>query len=242
MTERAFWEPYCGLAPAPADLLARWNFDPVLLLALALAGAWSIRSTPSETRGYAGLSLFMALILFVSPLCPLTSALFSARSAHHVLLTTLTAYFAAAALPRRVPGGLPFWTASSAIALWLWHAPPLYAAALSSDLVYWLMQASLLVTAAGFWSGVRHAAPGGAIIALLTYMVQMGLLGALLTFSAGAFYAPHALSTAAWGMTQLEDQQLGGIIMWVPGATAYLLAALVPMRQLLEVEREPAAA
>jgi putative membrane protein len=59
--------------------------------------------------------------------------------------------------------------------------------------------------------------------------VQMGLLGALLTFSDRAFYAPHWLTTGAWGLSPLEDQQVGGMIMWAPGAAVYLVVVLVPL-------------
>lgn len=242
------WLPYCGGAPQPAELFARWNLDPILLAILLLAAALGLVRTakyPRERTRFAA-AIAVVLLLFVSPLCALTSALFAARSAHHVLLTTLMAFLLAASVPRQrlatLPGSLSVWTALSAFALWAWHAPPLYAAALSNDLVYWAMQISLLATATGFWASVRWAAPGGAIVALLTYMVQMGLLGALLSFSTSAFYAPHALTTAAWGMSPLEDQQLGGIIMWVPGAAAYLIAALARMHELLGEEREPARA
>jgi len=54
----------------------------------------------------------------------------------------------------------------------------------------------------------------------------MGLLGALITFAGAPLYAPHAVSTLAWGLTPLEDQQLAGLIMWAPAAVFYLAAAL----------------
>lgn len=221
--------------------MMRWNLDPLLLGAIALAAVVTVRTTAGRRRVLALAAIAVAILLFVSPLCALTSALFAARSGHHLLLTTLLAGLLALALPARWPRlvSLPWWTALSAVTMWLWHAPPLYAAALSNDLVYWLMQASLLATAIGFWRAVRFATPAGAVIALLTYMVQMGLLGALLSFGSTAFYAPHAMTTLGWGMTQLQDQQLGGLIMWVPGAAIYLLVALVRLRALLGEEREP---
>lgn len=244
MNER-IWIPYCGAAPDPADLLDRWNLDPALLGFLALAGAFGIVrrvGSPNERVCFL-IALLLALLLFVSPLCALTSALLAARSAHHLALTALLAPLVAAALPRsRVSGGLVLWTALSAAILWLWHVPQLYAAALSDDLVYWLMQASLLGSATGFWLALRSTSSLAAVAALLAYMVQMGLLGALLTFSQNAFYAPHALTTAAWGLSPLEDQQLAGLVMWVPGALAYLLAALVRLHRLLEGEARPVAA
>ena len=243
----ATWLPYCGAAPDPEAILARWNWDPALLALLLVFGALAIRAPLSQReRSFALASLGMAFLLFVSPFCALTSALFAARSAHHVILTALLAPLVAMALGRagaaRLPGNLGFWTAASAVTLWLWHAPPLYAAALSSDALYWLMQATLGITALCFWISVLRSAQAPAISALLAYMVQMGLLGALLTFSTAPYYAPHALTTAAWGLSPLEDQQLAGLIMWVPGGLIYLAAALALMRRLLTEPREPATA
>ena len=71
-----------------------------------------------------------------------------------------------------------------------------------------------------------RASPLAAIAALLATMVQMGVLGALITFAPSALYAPHWSTTAAWGLAPLEDQQLAGLVMWAPAAAAYLLAAL----------------
>lgn len=240
------WHPYCGPAPVPADLLIRWNLDPVLLLALVLAAGlmWRVAEGSSQRRLMvvgAGLALF----LFVSPFCALTSALFSARVTHHILLTAVLAPLLAFALPlsrERLPGSLTMWTAVQALSFWLWHAPGIYAAALSSDLLYWAMQLSLLGTAFGFWVSLRQASGPAAIAALLASTVQMGLLGALITFAGTPLYAPHLLTTGAWDLSPLEDQQLAGLIMWAPSAGLYLAAALfVAQRWLASEERELAA-
>jgi len=227
MREPEIWVPYCGAAPGPAEWWARWNGDP-WLIAILFAAALLLRRGPRTAH----LALGVAAILFVSPFCALTSAMFAARAAHHFVLLAVLAPLIAWSLPVRA-GGLAAWTAVSTLILWIWHAPPLYAAALSHDTVYWLMQLSLLGSAVGFWRAVRAAAPPQAAAGLLAYMVQMGLLGALLAFSSFAFYAPHALTTVAWGMSPLADQQLAGLIMWVPGAAAYLAAAILLMRGML---------
>jgi putative membrane protein len=62
---------------------------------------------------------------------------------------------------------------------------------------------------------------------LLFTTLQMGLLGALLTFAPEPVFAPHLFTTEAWGLSSLEDQQLGGAIMWIVGSGIYLVAALV---------------
>jgi putative membrane protein len=70
-------------------------------------------------------------------------------------------------------------------------------------------------------------------------MVQMGMLGALLVFAEAPVYAPHALTTAAWGLTQLQDQQLAGLTMWAPAAGIYLVAALVLVARWIGPDRSP---
>lgn len=246
MSAPALWNPYCGPAPLPADWLGRWNLDPLLLLALFAAaglGLHLLQGTPPGRRGAFAAALILLAILFVSPFCALTSALFSARVVHHVALTAVAAPLIAAALshaPRL--GSLAAATALHALVFWAWHAPPLYAAALSNDLLYWLMQASLLGSALVLWLAVRRAPALAAAAALLATMVQMGLLGALLTFVDTALYAPHFASTYAWGFTPLEDQQLAGLIMWAPAAGLYLAAALLIVGRWLSRQARPAAA
>jgi putative membrane protein len=240
------WMPYCGAAPVPGELAARWNLDPVLLAVLALAAVccWRMTASTTERRSLA-LATGLSVLLFVSPWCALTSALFSARSAHHLALTAAVAPLIAAALPasagERAKPSMLLWLPLSAITLWVWHAPAVYEAALSSHLVYWLMQISLLGTATGFWLAIRRSPDTTAIAALLGYMVQMGLLGALLTFSPDAIYAPHAHTTQPWGFTPLEDQQLAGLLMWVIGGAVYLGIALARLQRLLAREAAVAA-
>ena len=241
------WVPYCGAAPLPAEWLARWNCDPWLLLALILTGsAWRQlvqRPARSQTTRFVS-TMGVLFLLFVSPFCALTSALFAARTVHHVLLVAVAAPLLAWALPdfrlrRRLPLGL--WSLLNAAVLWMWHLPSLYSAALGSDVIYWLMQGSLLGTAVGFWVSVRQAQVTAAVAALLATMVQMGLLGALITFASAPLYAPHLLTTAPWGLSPLEDQQLAGLIMWAPAAAIYLVAALLIAGRWLRQENRSAA-
>jgi putative membrane protein len=238
--------PYCGAAPAPAELLARWNLDPAVLaiLAAGLCAVW-LRRADAATRRRALAALVLLAFLFVSPFCALTSALFSARAVHHLAMTALAAPLLAALLPARRPaslGALTAWTLVHAGIFWFWHAPAAYAWALSGDSAYWLMQASLLLSAFLLWRAILHASVAGAIAALLATMVQMGLLGALLGFSGAALYAPHLVGPLAWGLSPLEDQQLAGLVMWVPGAGLYLGAALMLLARWFAVERRAAAA
>ena len=224
------WLPYCGPAPAPAEWTSYWNFDPVLLIVLggyALL-AWRMADKQYGRQLLSG-AVALSVLLFVSPFCALSSALFSVRVTHHVLIAAVLAPLIIFALPEhrtRLRGSLTFWTALQTLTFWLWHAPSLYAEALSSDVLYWVMQLSLLGTAAGFWAALRRAQEPAAIASLLFSTVQMGLLGALILFSPNALYEPHYLTTTPWGLSVLDDQQLAGLIMWVPSAGLYLGSAL----------------
>jgi putative membrane protein len=229
------WLPYCGPAPGPGDW--RWNLDPVLLAALTVAIGLTIWRLRGRERALGLTALGVLAIIFVSPLCAVSSALFSVRTVHHVLLVTVAAPLIAWSLPGRRVGSLTLATAAQAAIFWGWHAPGAYSAALSNDLIYWAMQATLLASAVWFWVGVRRASAPSAVGHLLVAMVAMGLLGALLTFAEQAVYAPHLMTTQAWGLTPLQDQQTAGLIMWAPAAAIYLAAALVILGRWIGPDR-----
>ena len=240
MSGPLIWAPYCGVAPGGGEW--RWNLDPVLLAMLALMTAFVVLRAHGRERVFGLAAIGVLIVGFVSPLCALSSALFSARTVHHVLLVAVAAPLIAYALPHRKAGPLALATAGQATIFWLWHAPAAYAWALSSDAAYWLMQVSLLASAAWFWAAVRRASAPAAVAHLLIAMVAMGLLGALLVFTGQPLYAPHALTTVAWGLSALEDQQLAGLIMWAPAAALYLAAALVRLGRWIGPRPEPDAA
>jgi putative membrane protein len=221
----ARWLPYCGEALVPGEW--RWNPDPVLLAVLATLTVFIVlRGRGWERRlGLAGVCVLV--LIFVSPLCALSSALFAARTVHHVLLVAVAAPLFAWAVPRHPMGAVARATVVQAAVFWAWHAPAAYGWALSNDAAYWLMQVSLLTASVWFWMAIRRASAPAAVAGLLAAMVAMGLLGALLTFASQPVYAPHFATTLAWGFTALEDQQLAGLIMWAPAAAVYLAAALL---------------
>lgn len=230
------WLPYCGAGPTPGEWLERWNFDPVLLILVAalLAAGW--RLAPARRTSHAAAALVFA-IFFISPFCALGSALFSFRAIHHIALVLILAPLLVVSFAlheKRLPISLAALTAIQALVFWTWHAPSLYAAALSSDAAFWLMQITITASAAVWWAKLRQAPVPAAIGALLATMVQMGVLGALLTFAGRAFYAPHWLTTQPWGMSPLEDQQIAGLIMWAPASAFYLLAAAVLLYRSLQ--------
>lgn len=239
---------YCGPPPAPAGLWAQWNLDPILLAVMGLCALGYLgraaASSGHKAAFFGGLGVL--LVAFVSPLCALSTSLFSARIAHHMLMVAAAAPLLALSLPRKVPAG---WLTGAGlvhmVVLWVWHAPRVYEWALGGTASYWLMELSLLTSAMAFWSAVwaRKTEPPAVIVALILTMAQMGLLAALITFAQAPLYGPHLLTTTAWGLTPLEDQQLAGLIMWAPGALPYFAAVLwLAARWLRGLEKDEALA
>lgn len=227
-----FADAYCGPPPWPEDLWSRWSFDPfAAALIIGLFGAWLFSGRRDNTgRGALAATLALIFLAFFSPLCDLTTALFSARVAHHIILIGIIAPLVAVALPWRNGPLLPLSAATllNGLTVWLWHAPSAYEWAIIGAGPYWLMQLSLLATSWLFWREVLSplARTGGAMIALVAFIAQMGLLGALLVFAPYPVYAPHLTTTAPFGLSALADQQLAGLLMWVPAMVPYLLAGV----------------
>ena len=237
--------PYCGRPPVPGALAERWNFDPVAITALAAVVVLYALAHREPARGWRKRSAFasgwcVVAIGVISPLCALAVALFSARMAQHLLLVLVAApllvyghldtvlgrsgfgYRAKRASPAApLAAGLAF-----AACWWFWHAPGPYDAALHSTSLYASMQVTLLASAFGLWRVlVRRAGFGSLVIGLAT-AVHMGLLGALLTFAPEPLHVSHLTTTSLWGLSALEDQQLAGLLCWVPGCGVFLLTGL----------------
>ncbi|MGZ8155314.1 MAG: cytochrome c oxidase assembly protein [Burkholderiales bacterium] len=112
-----------------------------------------------------------------------------------------------------------------------WHVPPAFEAALAHASVHWIQHITFFLSAVIFWWSVFAPGPlaerrGAAIMSVFTTAVHTSLLGTLLTFSTRAWYPTYALAANPWGLGAVEDQQLGGLIMWIPGGTVFLLAGL----------------
>lgn len=120
-----------------------------------------------------------------------------------------------------------------AVMLWLWHAPRLFQAALSNPAIHALQHFCFLGAALLYWwSLLRPAARshrGMSVLSLFGTTVHSSLLGALIALSPVVWYSLYGHGTGdlgRFGLTALEDQQLAGLIMWVPGGLAYLGGAL----------------
>jgi cytochrome c oxidase assembly factor CtaG len=131
--------------------------------------------------------------------------------------------------------------------LWAWHVPAFYQAALRHASIHALEHASFFVSALLLWWVLltvgRARAEGYGVSALLTLAMVMhtGLLGALLTFAPRPLYPAYEPATR-FGLTVLEDQQLAGLLMWVPGGLIYLgLGLLLARAWLRDAERRDTA-
>lgn len=222
-------------------------------------------------------AIVLACAAICSPLDALGSALFSAHMTQHLVLVALVAPAAAYARParffawampralrlasarvlRRAPAltggaralGHPLVAfALHAAALWAWHLPALYEAALLDDRVHALEHSTMTVSAWLYWRaligaggqrGIGHAA---AVLFAFGGALQGTVLGALMTLARAPWYRAHAGGPESFGATLLGDQQLAGLLMWVPGGLVYLAAGLASFAACLRAAREAASA
>jgi cytochrome c oxidase assembly factor CtaG len=130
---------------------------------------------------------------------------------------------------RALTGAAAAWTIH-AVVLWGWHLPRFFEAALLDDGWHTLQHFAFLGSALLFWWPVLRPGTGERIGPVLPYlfttMLHTGALGALLAMSPQAWYPTYAERAPALGFDALEDQQLGGLVMWVPAGLAYVAAGL----------------
>jgi putative membrane protein len=240
--------PYCGSPPAPGELLMRFNLDPVLILALLTLGLLHIlrlRHTTRKAQLAATVGWAITAAALISPLCALSVSLFAARVGQHMILLLVAAPLIAFSWPRvraspAMRGRIAWqlWAPALAffLALWFWHMPVPYDATFRSTTVYWSMHVTLFGTAVLLWRGLLHHRPEQTpevmTVGALTSL-HMSLLGAVLTFAARPLFTWHILAvTSRWGLTPLQDQQLGGVFMWVPGMLLFAWFAVRTLARL----------
>lgn len=123
-----------------------------------------------------------------------------------------------------------------------WHFPGPYQLALHHEGVHTLEHVSFLATALMFWSiviepsGRRRLGYGATLLYILTAAILSSLPGAIITLAGTPLYPDYVRGTAAWGLTLLEDQQLAGLLMWIPGGVVYLIAAGSAFLHWLELD------
>jgi putative membrane protein len=180
-----------------------------------------------HVSGFATGMLVLALAV-VSPLHHVAEQFLWAHMIQHELLMVIAAPLIAFGRPLQSfvwlqPVHIPRWLSDPfvawllhAAAIWLWHAPRFFEAAVANEALHFAQHASFLGTAILFWWTILARAELAGMACLFTTMLHTGALGALMTFSRQSWYAGYGL----------EDQQLAGLVMWVPAGLAYPIAAL----------------
>jgi putative membrane protein len=132
------------------------------------------------------------------------------------------------------------------LTLWFWHAPAAFDAAVANSGVHALEHVSFFGTALLFWRALLNARSsrraGLALGPAFATLIHGGLLGALLTMAPYPLYWSYRDYAELWGLSPLEDQQLAGLLMWVPMGLIYLGACLLLDGRLVGLEAEPAGA
>jgi cytochrome c oxidase assembly factor CtaG len=219
---------------------------PVWLAQALLALAWSVyfwgavrrRPQPGPRLAFHAAMAIAALALF-GPLDTLAERSSAWHMVQHMLLIGVVAPLAVLGRPLAQWRALLGATADAlwrrlhrlsrhplrcatlhAAAIWFWHAPGPYIAAVQNPGWHVLEHACFLFTGWLFWWSVLRPSRNGvlpAAAALLFTVMHTGLLGALLSFASVPLF--HS------GPAALADQQLAGLVMWIPGGLIYLLAA-----------------
>jgi len=137
---------------------------------------------------------------------------------------------AAAATWRVLTAPLCAW-ALHALAIWVWHMPALYDAAVGNEGIHTLQHAMFVGTSALFWWGMLYgrygrAGYGAAVFYVFLTVVHTGVLGAMVTFARTPLYPIYQASAAAHGIDPLVDQQRAGLLMWIPAGLVMTMLGL----------------
>ncbi|HKR82539.1 MAG TPA: cytochrome c oxidase assembly protein [Terriglobales bacterium] len=243
-------------------------FIAVLMYCLGMLRMWKRRARLRWLSVFCFLSGWLSLVVALdSPVHQLSEQLFWVHMTQHEVLMLISAPLLILSQPQtsflfalperwrvrvanlgRFTGIRRLWQVISvpfvawmlhALALWAWHAPKLFDAALNNEWAHAAQHISFFGTALLFWWTLLHKHAGrlgygGAILYVFTTAVHTSVLGALLTFAPRVWYTPYTQTTRLWGITALEDQQIGGLIMWIPAGTLLTIVALVLLARWLQ--------
>jgi putative membrane protein len=227
-----------------------WNSIVLSLVVVSCVGYWLSFGRRGRPLYFVG-AVVVFLLAFISPLSALASGyVFSAHMVQHILLVLVVPALFLLSLPQSfsvrslLTHPLIGWIAGVG-AMWLWHAPGLCNAAATSRTVSAIQTASLLLMGSLFWWQVlapRHEqrlSPLAGIVYLFTACTACSVLGIILTFAPVSICPVYQhpidrlgiLSTIRddWGLTSDRDQQIGGLLMWVPMCAIYAGAILAQM-------------
>jgi putative membrane protein len=242
-TEMWYWR-------SPAWLIAMLSISAYTVVAVS-------RHASRRQIGFFAVSAAAFLTALASPLAFLASRyLFSAHMAQHLLLLLIAPLFAILSIPAPAAriasqsstqgrGTKSLGWLAGVGAMWFWHIPALCSASMRSPMVFGVQTVSLLAAGAAFWWPVfrpdvsRRMQPQVSAAYLFAGCIGCSLLGIYVTFSpvsvcplygvAGG--SPEVLSLIhnQWGLTHQSDQQIGGLLMWVPACAVYLSAIMVTL-------------
>ncbi len=234
-------------------LLASWTWGGASLPVGACILACYLAMYGLNPRfAYFAAALGLALVTLMSPINALADGyLFSAHMLQHIILLLVVPALVLLSLPRsislalrpRILGHPLFGWIAGVGAMWFWHAPALCNAAISSRPVHALQTVSLLVLGGVFWRQIlaprenERFSPPTAILYLFSACVTCSVLGIIITFSPVTVCSIYAMPPVdrfgmlytirvGWGITPERDQQIGGLLMWVPMCLIYLSAIL----------------
>jgi cytochrome c oxidase assembly factor CtaG len=241
-----------------------WDWEPSVVAgcaALAIGYIAVVWKHGLNRMAYFLAGVALLLLDLVSPIDTLGDRyLFSAHIVQHFLLALVIPpllllgtprWFTAAALQRplvnkveRVLGQPPVSWLLGVGTMLAWHIPALFNAALANDGLHIFQHLSFLVTGTIFWWPIlgpledRHLPTLGTISYLFSACVCCSLLGAFLTFGPVGLYPAYLNPPARLlGLDPKSDQQLGGMLMWVPGCFVYLSGILSTVMRWYGAER-----
>lgn len=242
----AIWSISYALAIGPLRVRQRWGPAPARWRQLAFH-----------------LGTLSVLLALGSPLDDLADeALFSAHMAQHMLLTFvgpplwllgtpgwLARRLAPAPWLNAATHPVIAFTVFTSI-MWVWHVPAMYAAALEDQTLHIVEHLTFMGSALlGWWpilgpDDAGRLRPAYRLAYLIPSMFACTALAGLITLSSRDLYPFYADTTRFWGLSPLDDQQLGGLGMWLPGDMVYVALTLWTARALLEsgpatLERAP---
>ena len=234
------------------------------VFAIGLRWLWRTEGGRHTIRKWQAASFVLgwasAAVALLGPLDRWSDVLFSAHMAQHEILMLVAAPLMVLGRPlltllwivpratkwiRRITGPVTV-LILHAVVLWMWHIPTLFEAALHDETVHVIQHLGFFVTAALFWYALIHGRYGrlgygvGVLYVFATAM-HTQILGALLTFGTRVWYPTPAARTAAAGVSAIQDQQLAGVVMWIPFGVVFLFVGLALFAAWLgEAERRMA--
>jgi cytochrome c oxidase assembly factor CtaG len=234
-------------ATEPVD--AGWNFAPIILIAL-VAYVWiyvarwrtSRREGGPRAAGYGRLALWITgiallFVALISPVDRLGEQFATFHMVQHLILADLVPICLTVALTKHIlrpvtrrihwierkagPFGHPaFGVIAYAAAMWIWHIPAMYNAALEHSFIHTLEHLSFAAAGALYWwhllSPIRsrmRLGGLGPVLYMASTKIVVGFLGILLAFSPTLLYDFYEHNGTRWGLSPLDDQHVAGVVM-----------------------------